>query len=239
MMTGRQRIRVLWRRLGRALGCAALAAAVPAAVAQADVPDASPAERLVFLQPHLANIQPPRQLRYEFVHEGGTEGRLADRMTLELTAGAGGACCAVRGSFLAGARALSLPDIPDARSNPALLYYLEYEVRELQRKTRGQSAHFRKRIRQALVNGAQVSPTTVRWAGREVPAQAVRITPFVDDPYRARFERDAAKEYTFVLSEHVPGGVFQVQAVLPGTPLRDTLTLEGSGDTPPPTKVTP
>jgi hypothetical protein len=221
------------RRLCRAAGRIALAVAAPAAIAQADALDASPAERLVFLQPHLANIQPPRILRYAFVQDGAADGRLIDTMTLELMPGGGGACCTVRGNFLTGPRAMTLPEIADARSNPALLYYLEHEVRQLQRQTKGQAAHFRQRIRLALVTGATVTPTTVRWAGREVPAQAVRIAPYLDDPYRKRFEREATKEYTFVLSDLVPGGVYQVQALLPGTQVRETLTLEEPVDAPP------
>jgi hypothetical protein len=211
-------------RLALAALCGA--AAANATAQTAEVPEASPAERLVFMTPHLANVAPPRTLDYSFVQEGGTEPRLADRMTLQLKAGAGGACCVVNGSFLSGPRTMRLPEITDARSNPAVLYYLENEVRELQRLTKGQAAHFRQRIRLALVNRATVTPTTVTWGGKEMAAQAVRIAPFADDPYRSRFERLAPKEYTFVLADGVPGGLYQILGALPGTQERDTLTLE-------------
>lgn len=212
------------------LVCAVSTAVAATEPAQPEVPDASPAERLVFMQPHLSNIRPPRTLRYAYVEEGGTSGPISELMSIELRAGAAGACCDARGSFLSGPRALQLPEITDAKSNPALLYFLEYEVRRLQQQTNGQSAHFRQRIRLALAQDATITPTTIRWRGREAPAQLVRIAPFLDDPYRQRFEEMSKKEYAFVLSEAVPGGVFQVLATLPGTARRETLTLQETSD---------
>lgn len=207
-------------------------AAPSAGAAQADVPDASPAERLVFLKPHLEGLRPPRALQYTYVRETDKEPRFTDRMSLRLAPGAGGACCAVQGSFLSGPQAMTLPPIPDAKANPMLLYYLEYEVRQLQTATKGQSSHFRRRIRQAFVDAATVTPVTVRWNGKDLPAQEVRITPYKDDPYRTRFEREATKEYAFVMCEGVPGGVYQIHTLIPASAdasvpvMRETLTLD-------------
>lgn len=191
------------------------------------VPDASPAERLVFLTPHLATLKPPLALQYQFVHkESGAD--FSDKVDVRLSAGDKLPCCNVEGSFLSGERAFRVPAIPDASANPVLLYFLEHEIRQLQRATKGQAAHFQKRIRLALVDGATMTPTTVSWNGKDVPATAVRITPYVDDPYRARFEKQAQKAYTFVLSDAVPGQVFQIRAELPG--VEETLTLSAPPD---------
>lgn len=189
-------------------------------------PEPSAAEKLVFTKPHLANVKPPRTLGYAYAHKGGTEPDVAGRMTLTLAAGGSGACCTVAGTYLPGPREFSLPEIPDATSNPALLYFLENELRELQRLTRGQQAHFRQRIRLALVDRATITDITVTWGGKPYAAQAVRIAPFVDDPYRNRFERLAPKEYTFVFADGVPGGLYQIRTALPGTQETETLTLD-------------
>ena len=74
-----------------------------------------------------------------------------------------------------------------------------------------------------VVDAATLTPITVQWQGRDVAATAVRITPYVDDPYRVRFEREAAKAYTFVLSDAVPGQVFQIRTEL--ADVEETLTL--------------
>ena len=225
--------RLLTRSLTGSIGIVLLGIVALGARAQTEAaPEPSVAEKLVFTRPHLANVTLPGTLGYAYVHQGGSEPDLAERMTLRLRRTSGGGCCTVSGSFLSGPRQFVLPEIPDASANPALLYYLENEVRELQRLTRGQSGHFRKQIRLALVDRATVSDTTVTWGGKPWPAQAVRITPFVNDPFRSRFERLAPKEYTFVLAEGVPGGLYQIRGALPGTQEFDSLTLDEPGTTP-------
>ena len=209
--------------LAGALACAA-------ATAQTAAPAASEAERLVFVEPHLAQLDPPRTLRYRYRREGGAEAALDDEAALAFSRTTAGGCCAVRGRYLSGAQAVDLPDVEQAQANPIVLYFLEQQVRELHRRTRGSPAHFRRRIRLSLAEAASVSPSTIRWGGRELPARAVRIAPFVDDPYRARFESDAGTEYSFVLSDAVPGGVYQLRAELPGAgAARQTLTLAEPG----------
>ena len=218
-----------------------LSVAAPQSRAETEVPDASPAERLVFLAPHLAGISAPSALRYQFVKIDATANAgFTDQVDLKLARGKTTPCCAVSGSFLSGPRAMNVPDVDDASANPVVMYFLEYEVRQLQRATKGQAAHFRQRIRLALVDGASVSPTSVRWNGRDVPATTVQISPFLDDPYRARFERESRKTYTFVISDAVPGRVYQIRSSLPagaagtgaGTNAVDeTLTLVPAPDT--------
>jgi hypothetical protein len=238
-------------RSGLRLAAAVLAAALPLVGAQAQQPGApttaappaasapaaappSEAERLVFLQDHLANVRGPRALRYVYVEDGEGRARVTDRAVLTLSAGAAGRCCDVHGDYLSGALAVSLPDIPDAQANPVLLYFLEGEVRRLQRSTQGQAAHFRRRIRLALADGASVTEGTVRWGAQAVRARTVRVQPFLDDPFRARFQEQAATEYAFVLSDAVPGGIYQLRATLPAAAAgadpraSRTLTIEES-----------
>lgn len=217
-----------------ALSCcgAILAMLLPFASAQGQgSPAPSEAERLLFQQDHLANARSLRALRYHYVEEAEGKPPVSDRAVLTLGAGAAGRCCDVHGEYLSGVMAVNLPDIPDARANPVLLYFLEGEVRRMQRTTKGQAAHFRRVIRQALADNAGITDTPVRWGARSVSAKTVRVVPFLNDPYRDRFADQAATEYAFVLSDAVPGGIYQLSATLPGAagaaPLaRRVLTLE-------------
>jgi hypothetical protein len=203
--------------------------AAPTAPAAPGAPGApSEAERLVFQHAHLANVGGPRELRYRYVEDAQGQASVNDRAVLALRAGAGGRCCDVQGEYLSGERKVQLPDIPAARSNPVLLYFLEGEVRRLQRTTQGQAAHFRRRMRQSFADTASVTDTPIRWGTGTVAARTVRIAPFLDDPYRARFAEQAATEYLIVLSDAVPGGVYQMSAAAPGGTARRTLTLEES-----------
>jgi hypothetical protein len=217
-----------------ALAGAAYAQA-PAPVAPAPGSSApSEAEQLMFMHEHLAAQRQPQVIRYAYVADAAGQPQVTDRAVLTLATDASGRCCHVHGDYLSGRLAVSLPDIPDARANPVLLYFLEGEVRLLQRTTSGQAAHFRRRIRQALADSATVSNGTVHWGGRSLPAKTVRIAPFLDDPYRVRFEEQAATEYAFVLADAVPGGVYAMTATVPGKaggagPLaRRSLTIEDS-----------
>lgn len=214
----------------------ALVALAPMTLAQpqSNAPSSAPseAERLVFLHPHLGETRQPRTLRYRYEEETEGRARTSDRALLTLAPGAGGRCCDAHGDYLSGALAVNLPDIPDARGNPLLLYFLEGEVRRLQRTTGGQAAHFRRRIRQSLADAANVEDGTVTWRGQAVAAKTVRVAPFLTDPFRVRFAEQAATEYAFVFSDAVPGGVYRMGATVPATSAgaaprtRRTLTLE-------------
>ena len=69
----------------------------------------------------------------------------------------------------------------------------------------------------ALANGAQVTPQPITYQGRTVDGKVVRIQPYLDDPLHARFENYVRKTYTFVLSDEVPGGIYQVRTSLANT----------------------
>ena len=119
-----------------------------------------------------------------------------------------------------------MPPLDDARGNPVLLGFLEHDIAQMSRLTGGSATYFRKRIRMALANGAQVVAQPITWQGRQVPAQVVRIQPYRDDPLHARYEKYAGKTYRFVLSDSVPGGVYQLATALADGAQDDaTLTL--------------
>lgn len=202
----------------------ALLRAAPAHPQEQSAP-MSQAETLLFVEPHLRNIKPPQTLRYRYERSGTLDAALQDDVQVELRKRAGGGCCSAQGRFLSGERALALPEIDDAQSNPVILYFLEHDVREMQRRTGGQQAHFRRRIRLALADSARVSDTSFTHGGRSWPAKEVRVTPYAADPSRNRFERFAMKEYVFVLAPGVPGSVAQIRTRVPGQGAADAAPL--------------
>lgn len=179
----------------------------------ADAP--SGAEQLLFNTPHLQGQHAGSTLNYRYEEQEGERTVREDQVRIGLRPAADGTgCCKVQGRFLSGANALQLPDIDAATANPVLLFFLEYEVRRLAQLTGGTAAHFRRRIREALVQ-ASVSPAPVPWQGRTVVAKMVQIAPFEDDPFRNRFEAQADTRYRFLLSDEVPGGFLELSALLP------------------------
>lgn len=205
------------------------AAAVPALAAD----NFSAAERALFASNHLGGLRPPLTLRYRFRKSGTLEAGFDDRVSILLARQDDGSCCAATAQFLQGDRQLILPEIPSAQGNPVILYFLERDVREMSRLTKGQSSYFRKRIRMAAYQSATFEDARVDFAGKSVPAQRIRLAPYLDDPLRGRFEKLAGKLYEFTLSSAVPGSVVSILVQVGGASadaplLAEALWLDGT-----------
>ena len=189
----------------------------------------SVAEQRVFLDNHLATVMPGAVLTYTVQENGNPDETFSDEAVLMVKAGEEGKK-AVSVQFLSGQRKLALPDLDDATANPVILYFLEKDVRDMHRQIGGQEAYFRKRIRLALADAATVKPVTARYAGKSVPASEITITPFADDPLKERFGGQLHKRYTFVISERIPGGVYEITTETgdPAANQKASLTLKSA-----------
>lgn len=171
----------------------------------------SSAEQHLFLDPHLANVGTASALRYRYERSGSAESSFQDEVKVALGDRLSPTQRKAHVTFLTGDRALILPDADSVSSNPVILSFLERDVREMQRLTKGQASYFRKRVRMALAESATVEQTRIDWAGTAVPAWRISLSPYLKDPLRPRFEKLAGKSYEFLLSEQVPGGVYEMR----------------------------
>lgn len=194
---------------GARLACAVFAMLAAGAAGAQRV---SQAETLLFETDHLARLQAPASLVYAFSKTSNVEPGFSDKVQLDLAKSAGKPKASLQ--FLSGERVREMPAVDDPHGNPVLLGFLERDIAEMKRLTGGSANYFRKRIRLALAEGAQVTPQAITYGGQQLQGQAVRIQPYLDDPMRARFEQYVRKTYTFVVSEQVPGGVYQVRTSL-------------------------
>jgi hypothetical protein len=182
--------------------------------ARADPSDISRAETLLFMTPHLKDVQPPSRLHYAFHKSGTLEEGFADTIDIDITAQPdGGKKSAVR--FFSGARQVNYPEIEHVEENPVLLFYLEREIREMSRLTGGKPNYFRKRIRTALADSAKIKDIDIHVGDRTMHAQQITISPYASDPDRGRYERLATKSYVFIICEAIPGAVYEVRGVVP------------------------
>ena len=200
--------------------------------------DYSVAEQAIFMDDHLGKLKPPLTLRYVFHRSGTLEEAFDDKVNLVLTAQPDGSCCAARVEFFSGPREVRQPEVESARGNPAILYFLERDIKEMQRLTKGQSTYFRKRIRMAVYQGAKVRDVTLPYRGQPVAVREISVSPYADDPNRARFEKLAGKSYVFLLSSAVPGGLYGIRTRIEGdstaaAPLMvEEMLIEGAGRQP-------
>jgi hypothetical protein len=214
----------------------------PGSAAQAHATaDISAAETLLFLSDHWSAIHQPTTLRYSYRKSGGPEPGFDDTAQVDVIPGLPGAKASAALRFLTGKRkwtggagALEAEPAAAVQGNPVLLGFLERDIAQMSRLTGGAPNYFRKRIRLALAEAAQMRLLAVSYGTRRAAAQEVRIQPYVNDPMRRRFERLADKSYVFVLSEELPGAVYQLRTSHPGgggksgldrAPVEETLTL--------------
>jgi len=180
------------------------------AAAGAAAQSISPAETLLFETDHLARLQAPATLVYAFRKDSNAEPGFRDTVRLDQADDKPSATL----HFLSGEHHQDIPALEEAHGNPVLLGFLEHDIADMKRLTGGSANYFRKRIRMALAQGAQVARQTITYQGKTVPAQVVHIQPYLDDPMHARFENYVRKTYTFVFSDAVPGGVYQLRTSL-------------------------
>jgi hypothetical protein len=162
-------------------------------------------EALLFETDHLASIAHPAKLEYRFSWNGATP--FDDRIVLTLKGE--GPLHDVESDYLSGVQHVAYPPVEQSRGNPLLLFFLEHDLREMQRETKGTTGYFRRLIRLALAQAdLKIQPTTVAVGGRQVAARRVVIEPYRSDPNAAsRYPRLAGKTYEFILADEVPGQI--------------------------------
>lgn len=178
--------------------------------------DFSAAEQALFVDSHLGKLTPPLTLHFDYRRTGTLEAPFTDTVDVRLTAQPDGKCCAASAQFLTGARQVRQPDVEVTQGNPAILYFLERDIREMERLTQGKANYFRKRIRMAVFQGATIRELTLPYQGKPVAVQEITISPYVDDPNRPRYAKLANKQYSFMLAAAVPGGLYGIRTRISG-----------------------
>jgi hypothetical protein len=199
-----------------ALAPAAFLPLLPGVLRAAESDTFSEAERILFTTDHFKSLTGPAQLDYEYNKRGTLESEFSDKVHVAVGKKGAGAGRPAQVTFLSGKEQLRLPDIPSAEGNPLILYFLEREVREMNRLTGGSRNYYQKRIRIALASSAEVKPVSLTVAGKPVEAREIRIAPYRDDPARSRYEKFAEKTFVLTLSDQVPGGVVEMRSELLG-----------------------
>ena len=200
-----------------ALSAAVLALAAP--LRAADPSEISVAETRLFVDDHLRGVPAGTTLEYAYTKRGSLEEPVDDVAEVIVGPAGQGGGRSVKVQYLTHTRALELGDIDAANANPVILYFLERDIREMHRLTGGSATYFRKRIRMALADGAEVTTPAVDVESRRVAATQIRIAPYRDDPARSRYEKFADKTYVFTLSDEIPGKVVELHSEVLAQPV--------------------
>jgi hypothetical protein len=216
--------------------------AAPAGVMAADAPGAAPgasapavqiapAEKLLFMQPHMNGVEPQTELDYA-VDYSGPPAKVNDTVRV-LVVSPGNSKNDARVTDRTGN--VNVPGgLP---CNPVIIYFLEHDIAEMEQLTGGQRRYFQQRVRMALAAGPAITPVSSESLGlaKHVKAQQVVIQPYLNDPNAERFTKYTGKRYTFVVSDDVPGRLLMIRTEVPGDgndfahPLvKETVAFQGS-----------
>lgn len=185
-------------------------AAAPAREA-ADATPIAPAERLLFMTPHLQGVAAQTELDYSMITSGPPE-KVNDTVRV-LVPSANNASHNASVSDRTGQVQVPAGDLP---CNPVILYFLEHDIAEMEQLTGGQRRYFQKRVRLALAANPPIVPVNANLNGKPVKARKIEIQPYRNDPNAQRFPQFVGKRYTFVFADDVPGGVSQIHTEVPG-----------------------
>lgn len=176
------------------------------------------AEKLLFLNKHFNNIEIPKTLVYQYKGDGETISYTDKSVQIDLKHNPDG--LALTGVSFENKKREPLKNILNPQSNPVVLHYLEYDILQMQRLTKGQPNYFRKRIRAALAEGPTISTEKKEINGKVITLKKFSITPYATDPLRfsagrAKYRRYSKKKYTFYTSDQIPGHLYSIEYEIP------------------------
>ena len=165
---------------------------------------------------HLENVEQPVRLYYEFIKSGTYEEGFTDAVYLDIVRINEDGTKNALLSFFTGERKqkFSEDNTNNITGNPVLGIYLQGDVLEMNRLTSGHWRHFQKSIKIAMRN-AKIEPTSFKFNGNEYKGEKITFSPYLKDPHRNDFLKFSDKRYEFILSEDIPGTLFQIRTIIP------------------------
>ena len=195
----------------------------------------SPAENKIWLDNHLGNIDKPARLYYAFSREGTDIDGFTDAVYLDIIRiYSDGSRDTVLEFFSADRQQIAGADnLNHVTGNPVIGIYMQGDVMEMNRLTKGSWRYFQRRIKLAISDDARIEPVKVKFDGKIVDGEKITILPYLKDPRRNQFMDFADKRYEFIFSKHIPGALYQILTIVPGKSeadsepmIKETLTLQ-------------
>ncbi|MDX2266330.1 MAG: hypothetical protein NW215_15325 [Hyphomicrobiales bacterium] len=180
------------------------------------------AQSLIFDAPYLEKLAAPSKLVYSFELKTSDKESFGpgftDEMTLNITRQTEGSTGKdVVFDMFTGDRGRSHGPLLDTRNNIAIMMLMEWDLGRMKRHIKGEPAYFRNRVRQAFRDKAKIEEITFNFEGREVAGYKLTIQPYLGDPQAAAMEIFHAKIYEYVVSDAVPGGLYEARIYVPNT----------------------
>jgi len=175
----------------------------------------SEVNNVLFDKAHLKNITEESILHYVYKKDHFIDGSREDTIDVIVTNIRNTGRKDTHYEFFTGEFNRPYMDRDNQQGNGVFLFFLEFDVRELDRLTGGKWRYFQRKIRWALAKGATKKEVEIDYNGEKIIGEQYIIQPFINDPKNARYALYANKYYIFTLSEDIPGEIYQVRTIVP------------------------
>jgi len=169
----------------------------------------------LFDSPHMKNIKVPGSLNYLYKKSNIGEQTKEDKVSVNISNISDTGRTDQAYFFFTGDNKRPYQDRTKLLGNGIFMLFLEWDVHELERQTKGSWRHFQRRIRWAMAAGAAKKDVLISYQGKELKATQYIIQPYVDDEKSVRYGTHANKYYTFTLSDGIPGTIYEVRTIVP------------------------
>ncbi len=193
----------------------------------------SNSENKLWMDKHLLNIEQPARLHYEFEKTGSYEEGFVDDVYLDIVnINEDGTRNATLDFFTEEKKQKVSPsNVTNITGNPVIGIYLQGDVYEMSRLTDGHWKYFHKMIKLAMADNNESEPVTIELDGKEYKGEKITLYPFEKISKKSRLREFSDKRYEFIMSDEIPGKLYQIWTVIndaenPSVPLlEEQLTL--------------
>jgi len=194
----------------------------------------SNAENKLWTDKHLLNIVQPARLHYEFEKTGSYEDGFIDDVYLDIVKiNEDGTRDAVLDFFSDEQKQKVAPsNVKNITGNPVIGIYLQGDVYEMSRFTEGNWKYFHRQLKLAIADSNTSEHVTVELEGKQYQSEKIVIYPYENIKQKSRLKEFSDKRYEFILSDEIPGKLYQIRTVIndtenPDVPLvEEVLTLK-------------
>lgn len=190
-------------------------------------------ENKLWMDKHLLNIEQPARLHYEFEKIGSYEDGFVDDVYLDIVKiNEDNTRNTLLDFFSAEKRQNVAPsNVMNITGNPVIGIYLQGDVYEMNRLTDGHWKYFLREIKLAMADSNESEIIAIEFNGEQYQGEKIILNPFNNAKNKERLKEFSDKRYEFILSETIPGKLYQIKTVIndaenPEIPLmEETLTL--------------
>ena len=191
-------------------------------------------ENKLWRDKHLLNIKQPARLHYEFEKSGSYEEGFTDDIYLDVVKlNEDGSRDTLLNFFTSERKQLVAPDnVNNVFGNPVIGKYLTGDTHEMNRLTGGSWRYFLRELKLTMADSNESEVVTVQLGDKQHKAEKITLHPFKNERNKLRLKGFSDKWYEFILSDDIPGKLYQIRTVIhdannPEEPLiEEVLTLK-------------